>query len=366
MGGKLVVRFTQGETVELDDCLNFEFNADGVLYVYLDEEQTECCFAAPSSNVLYVDYIEEDNDEQPAGKETSNEYDKRCIPPDPGPGYRLIDKSVDTPQKGDEYFSFWHGAWQDRCQWDTPFGPEDFYRRRITPEPVCKREAFSGGGSPSPRQCGVCGEGPCAKQPVEKWPKYYVGRLWSTEDAYVRIDSRDGDGVWVNQKGQESKIHARYPTPENPTCWSWDEVTKEQAMARVTHPQQVESPDDWVTQDRVPYRKAFDQCRWSVDLPGVWYENQQEVGYMHGYRFGGMHFEIRCRRKDLPPLPATIHIGDSVVITEDPKRDDSWNGCRRTVQAKVKNGYVVGKVGEPISRIYLERELRVVPKPDGE
>ena len=54
MGRKLVVRFTQGETVELDDCLNFEFNADGVLYVYFDEEQTECGFAEPSSNVLYV------------------------------------------------------------------------------------------------------------------------------------------------------------------------------------------------------------------------------------------------------------------------------------------------------------------------
>jgi hypothetical protein len=161
---------------------------------------------------------------------------RKSLAPDPGTGYRLIDKSVDTPHEGDEVWDYSEESWCERPEWarNSPWSIVDFYRRRITPEPVCKREAFSGGGSPSPRECDVCGEGPCTK----------------------------------------------------------------------------ESPDDCVTQE--------------------------------------------------------IHLGDDVVVTACTNDQVSWVGCRRTVQAKVKNGYVIGKLGEPISRIYLASQLRVIPKSDGE
>lgn len=29
----------------------------------------------------------------------------------------------------------------------------------------CKQEKYSGGGCPSPRQCEICGTGPCVKSP---------------------------------------------------------------------------------------------------------------------------------------------------------------------------------------------------------
>ena len=268
----------------------YEFE-DGVLYCYDEDEGV--LLAIPKENVEYVAPCELDNEPEETPPEPAKEsaYATADSTPDPGPGYRLIDKAVDKPQEGDEYWSYYENAWARRVCDTSLWSDNDTYRRRVTPEPVCKREAFSGGGSPSPRECGVCGEGPCEKKPVE-------------------------------------------------------------------------SPDDWVTQDRVPYRREFDECRWG-DCD-VWYSNQDVPHcYRHGYIGCGVFqhkLQVRCRRKDLPQLPTEIHIGDSVVITESPKRDDSWDGCRRTVQAKVKNGYVVGKVGEPISRIYLDRELRVIPK----
>ena len=57
---------------------------------------------------------------------------------------------------------------------------------------------------------------------------------------------------------------------------------------------------DWVTQDRVPYRKEFDEFRWGDDY--VWLKNQSGIEkYRHGDTgSSSMIAQIRCLRNDLP------------------------------------------------------------------
>ncbi len=79
-------------------------------------------------------------------------------------------------------------------------------------------------------------------------------------------------------------------------------------------PESVESPEDWVTQDRVPDRPGIDEWNRTWDgRPTVWEPSlKNEERYMHGHvcTATGSVFKVRCRRKDLPPLPQ-----------ETPKRD---------------------------------------------
>lgn len=70
---------------------------------------------------------------------------------------------------------------------------------------------------------------------------------------------------------------------------------------------------DWVTQDRVPARPGIDQRRWvgpdgTVDPEDDW----EDCGFMvrmyktkccHGDVRSGNRLELRCLRKDLPPMP---------------------------------------------------------------
>lgn len=56
----------------------------------------------------------------------------------PGAGYRLIDKNVDTPKDGDQYWSDVENNWSDRIAGGR-YTPSDTYRRKIEPtEPVCE------------------------------------------------------------------------------------------------------------------------------------------------------------------------------------------------------------------------------------
>lgn len=86
------------------------------------------------------------------------------------------------------------------------------------------------------------------------------------------------------------------------------------AEARVTKTpkaEAVESPDDWVTQDRVPARKGVDEYRWiwrSGD-PSRWmtYNDPDVENHAHGHH----GFECRCRRKDLPVVEAKTTQGSA-------------------------------------------------------
>ena len=53
-------------------------------------------------------------------------------PPDPGEGWRLIDKSVDEPQEGDEQLLI-RGQWRPRSYPRDPFLEPGIYRRRLEP-----------------------------------------------------------------------------------------------------------------------------------------------------------------------------------------------------------------------------------------
>jgi hypothetical protein len=158
------------------------------------------------------------------------------------------------------------------------------------------------------------------RKPAETWPKYYICGTWD-HAAYVRKDS-DGRITTICRDGSEcrwdveTKLTAVLPD-------GWRSVTKAEALARVKAPAPVESipaavdhtpappvtaaiesPDDWVTQDRVPYRSGVDECRW-IDSE-KWLSGQSGVStYRHGQAGPsyGNGFQIRCRRRDLPPQP---------------------------------------------------------------
>lgn len=76
----------------------------------------------------------------------------------------------------------------------------------------------------------------------------------------------------------------------------------------------VEDPEEWVTQDRVPARTT-DERRWVDVADGSYYQPNNWVSVAnagtirhfgnvrHGHIEKGLRLELRCRRKDLPPLP---------------------------------------------------------------
>jgi len=48
-------------------------------------------------------------------------------------------------------------------------------------------------------------------------------------------------------------------------------ITQSEAESRIKKPEPVESPDDWVTQDRVPARVGIDSEHWSNWAAGEWH-----------------------------------------------------------------------------------------------
>lgn len=100
----------------------------------------------------------------------------------------------------------------------------------------------------------------------------------------------------------------------------------EYAMACVGAP--VESPDDWVVQDRVEARHRIDQAWWEHpdqpfdDITWAWWTVDSAgtaAGRKHGFRASdGQMLHLRCRRKDLPPLPEekktrTVKVSEYIV-----------------------------------------------------
>lgn len=70
----------------------------------------------------------------------------------------------------------------------------------------------------------------------EVWPRYFVGTCWGDSDAYIRYDSPTSS-VWVNQDGVETlRDRNSVFTEDLVKCAKWKEVTKEDALKRVTRP----------------------------------------------------------------------------------------------------------------------------------
>jgi hypothetical protein len=140
----------------------------------------------------------------------------------------------------------------------------------------------------------------------ETFPQY-----WTTVDgprepaAFVRRDSTVNMTIFYKNGSQSSQFD-----------WHSGEdrkrLTESEAMALLQKP--VESPDDWVTQDRVPFREGIDQRRW-IDKHGNvvnrfnWTNDvcSSLSGCSHGYISSHQQrLEIRCRRKDLPLLTEVL------------------------------------------------------------
>jgi hypothetical protein len=98
---------------------------------------------------------------------------------------------------------------------------------------------------------------------------------------------------------------------------------------RVVPAAPVESPDDWVTQDRVQERPGIDEWRMYTEENGkrtgeaMW--NLSSIGQTwfgkHGDKRGACTMEVRCRRKDLPPVPPKTR---TVVLQEWICWDDDY------------------------------------------
>ena len=93
---------------------------------------------------------------------------------------------------------------------------------------------------------------------------------------------------------------------------SWVPLTQAEAEARLKKPEPVGSPDDWVEFDgrliSFP-RYEIDELKHEIDSafePAIraWYGKSQQ------WQIVGLRYKIRCRRRDLPPMPQ-----------ETPKRD---------------------------------------------
>lgn len=114
----------------------------------------------------------------------------------------------------------------------------------------------------------------------------------------------DGERVYVI--GTRSNGQYMFENNQNriwPWCGDWSDWHHEpDCTGWDWQPAPVESPDDWVTQDRVPPRQGVDQCRWEPSDKFRLVAGEWET--MHGGKLAnGWQLEVRCRRKDLPPMP---------------------------------------------------------------
>jgi hypothetical protein len=165
-------------------------------------------------------------------------------------------------------------------------------------------------------------------QPV-KYPRY-----WETHDrayyAYMRQDSAT-DIVLVQRDGTD------YENTEV-TLADRAELTEAEAMSRIEPPKPVESPDDWVTQDRVVPRNNIDLWCW-IEAGKTPHEHdwQKGVSNFHRHKHGDREYpscseilHVRCRRKDLPPVePPTPKKTRTIKFCEYIVWDEP--GCERLV-----------------------------------
>lgn len=172
----------------------------------------------------------------------------------------------------------------------------------------------------------------------EEFPQYYVGTSWVDNTAYVvRFDYTQSKGVaksgtefryaWDDaakrfvERGSlvrvtEAEAMARLDKPaagcadiqNGPIEISNDQADK--LLAILDKPVPVAPEMDWVVQDRVPARNNIDEWCWCRIGRSPERFNSGFGGWsstiMHGNVDGNQVLHLRCRRKDLPPVPATV------------------------------------------------------------
>jgi hypothetical protein len=116
----------------------------------------------------------------------------------------------------------------------------------------------------------------------------------------------------------------------------------------------VESPDDWVVQDRVAYRHGVDERRWVVVETGLVHGSERNdwgpagpctPGVYHGRFLDAsrkVRVELRCRRKDLPPVPDIVQ--DGRCVSCDEQAVPGTAGCGEC------NQFALESVGAPVEK----------------
>ncbi|TXH50299.1 MAG: hypothetical protein E6Q97_20730, partial [Desulfurellales bacterium] len=167
----------------------------------------------------------------------------------------------------------------------------------------------------------------------EVFPQWYR-RIDETGDFFVnkRIDRTNVVRVYAD--GRE--VSWEYPWNDRSSPNLYVKITEAEAMAMP-----AESPDDWVTQDRVPVREC-DERRWvNVETRkpsnegNDWRNAGKELTTIHfkGFRHGdkacdGEILELRCRRKDLPVVvPVVTHEPDAEGRFVETRREDVVVEC---------------------------------------
>jgi hypothetical protein len=161
--------------------------------------------------------------------------------------------------------------------------------------------------------------------PPETFPQYWTAinnSLYAYCERFAadkyRLIMRDGtvgpDSPWFPDSGRDRK-----------------QITKEEAEALAVTPQvkitPVESPDDWVTQDRVPPRDEIDEYLIS-GLHYVWQpkKKHERVEMKHGdfVGFNTGKLQVRCRRKDLPVMPQPKRVPVRLVCSTEDIGSVNW------------------------------------------
>ena len=269
---------------------------------------------------------------------------KPAAPIDPGEGFELLPRGT-VLEDGDEFSVDGGKSWIVTCN------PGDkvrdgIYRRR---------------------------------KPVEQWPKYYD--VIYPEHAYIKRLS-ETHYVVVNTDGTSSSEYRWH----DGLFGGRKEITKDEAMNNLMrsvkpaipipteHPETppvtaaVESPDDWVTQDRVLARDGIDQRRYiySGD-PGDW-DDASQIDWpdrslaVHGADCGDCTIlELRCRRRDLPPLPRLKRTDTSGRdVTEEHGLHDETDIVTKCIPVRL---WVRREMRSDSGRYYVS--LKISPPSDG-
>lgn len=156
-----------------------------------------------------------------------------------------------------------------------------------------------------------------------------------------RADSRDrifwlpiygGEYLQLGTEDFWNKDSELTPLTEFEVC----EILNRSVKSAVKAPSDImgQSPDDWVTQDRVEPRHNIDQIRWSNFPDGIWVDPCGDwTGELHGFvdTEDRSTLSVRCRRADLPVVTARIPVAlywyDGAIVgryADSPVTDPSF------------------------------------------
>ncbi len=157
----------------------------------------------------------------------------------------------------------------------------------------------------------------------EVFPQWYISnqRAWAHTAFVVRTSPSTYDCVDHCGKLSHTEMGWTAFNAGLVRDGKWKQVTQEEAKSLLRNATTTESPDDWVTQDRVPVR-PWDEFRWTGDrFTNDWLlgGNYSVSNYRHGDKnMAGSIIEVRCRRKNLSPLPEpAIPSGIEAMVCRD-------------------------------------------------